>query len=309
MKKIIDLIATGSGKKPEQLEKAMVLIENIGFIPRAPKTIFGDHPLYANTDENRLKNLVEALYAEDSEIIWCLGGGSGTTRLLPHLNKLAPPTSQKMVIGLSDVTALLLFLSQKWGWQVVHGPPAGYTALKKFTPEAIDTIVQLIQGKTKVLGFKNLVPLNPLAQKHQVIEGLITGGNMSLIEYSVGAPWQIETQDCILFFEDINEEAYRIAERLEHLRQAGIFKGVKAILFGDLSHTEIEKNKPDLVEFVLKDFAEDIEIPCFSNLHVGHNELCFPLIINLKAKLTTGLEGELKQYIEERKSSHTIYTK
>jgi len=295
MKKIIDLIATGSGKDPEQLERAITLIEDLGFIPRASITIFGEHPLYSNTDQQRLENLTDALYAEDSDIIWCLGGGSGTIRLLPHLYDLTPPTKHKMIIGLSDVTALLIFLSQKWGWQVVHAPPAGYPALNKLTPEALEAIVQLIQGRTKALCYGDLLPLNSTAQKDQVIEGLLTGGNMSLIEYSLGTPWQIETQNRILFFEDTNEEAYRIAERLEHLRQAGIFKNVKAILFGGFSHTEKEKNKPDLVDFVLKDFAENIEIPCFSNLPVGHKDYCRPLIINLKATLTTGHTGKLVQ--------------
>ena len=297
MKKIIELIATGSGKSPEKLEKAINLIENLGFSPRASKTIFGEHPLYANTDQKRLENLIDALYAEDSDIIWCLDGGSGTIRLLPHLGRLVPPAKPKLVIGLSDVTALLVFLSQKWNWQVVHAPPASYAALNKLTPEAFDLLIEVIQGKTKTLSYDNLVPLNPIAKKNQGIEGRLTGGNMSLIEYSLGTSWQIETQDRILFFEDINEAAYRIAERLEHLKQAGIFKHVKAVLFGDFSHEEKEKQQPSLVDFVLKDFAEHCEAPCFSNLPVGHKDYCRPLIINLEATLTTGPKGKLVQQI------------
>lgn len=297
MNKIIDLIATGSVKSLERLEKATILIETLGFIARASKTIFGEHPLYANTDQKRLENLMEALYAQDSDTIWCLDGGSGTIRLLPHLQSLTPPPKNKMVIGLSDVTALLLFLAQKWNWQVVHAPVASYAALNKLTPQAFNALIEVIQRKTITLCYGNLTPLNAAANETQLIEGLLTGGNMSLIEYSIGTSWQIETEGRILFFEDINEEAYRIAERLEHLRQAGIFKKARAILFGDFSHTEKEKNKPDLIDFVLKDFAGKIEIPCFSNLPVGHKEFCQPLIINLAAQLKTGPQSQLLQYI------------
>lgn len=297
MKKIIELIATGSGTNYESLEKAKRLIESFGFVPRASPTIFGEHPLYSHTDQHRLQNLIEALYAEDSEIIWCLRGGSGTTRLLPHLEKREPPQKPKMVIGLSDVTALLLFLSQRWGWQVVHGYPAGY--VDKLMPEALEALIQLIQHKTKELSYGGLIPLNSLAKEKGVIQGLLTGGNMSLIQYSVGTPWEIKTEDRIFFFEDINEEAYRIAERLEHLKQAGKFKAVKAILFGDFLHQEKEKYRPDLIDFVLKDFANGIEVPCFSNLPVGHRDFCRPLVVNLEATLTTGPQGMLLQRLTE----------
>lgn len=300
MPHIIDLIATGSNKNREVLEKSVLFIEKLGFKPRVSKTIFGTHPLYVNTDENRLQNLTQALYAEDSEIIWCLRGGSGTTRLLPALDTLPAPQKQKMVIGFSDVTGLLLFLSKKWGWQGVHAPTVSYPALNRLTPDALDALVQLIQGKAKELRCENLKPLNLLAQKESVIEGILAGGNLSLVEYSLGTSWQIESKSCILFFEDLNEPAYRIAERLEHLRQAGIFKGVKAILFGDFSHESSDKNRPDLVDFVLQDFAERLsDIPCLSNLPVGHKDFCRPLLINAQARLITGLQGSLTQKVSK----------
>jgi muramoyltetrapeptide carboxypeptidase len=295
--KIIDLVATGSGKDDHTLKRATHFIETMGFMPRVSSTIFGSHPLYVNNDELRLQNLVSALYAEDSDIIWCLRGGCGTTRLLPYLNKLSPPHKPKMVIGFSDVTALLLFLSQEWGWQVVHGPTASYATANKLTLEALDTLVQLIQRKAPKLYYDKLTPLNPTAQQSHAIEGVLTGGNLSLIEYSLATFWQIKSQGRITFFEDINEQGYRLAERLEHLRQAEIFQGVKAILFGDFSHEEPDKYRPDLIDFVLNDFACKTNIPCFKNLPVGHVNFCRPLMINAPAILTTGAEGSLTQYL------------
>lgn len=299
MKKTIDLISTGSTKDPESLQKVFRMIEGWGYVPRASKTIFGEHPLYANTDKVRLDNLVEALYAEDSDIVWCFGGGCGTTRLLPFLQALKPPSKPKMIIGLSDVTALLLFLSQKWGWQVVHAPVAIQLVTNRINAEAAEALTQLIQGQIGHLRYDALIPLNESAREPAVIQGLLTGGNMSLIQYSIGSAWQIETDNRILFFEDINEEAYRIAERLEHLKQAGIFQKAKAVLFGDFLHTQKEKYHPDLVDFVLKDFAELIKIPCFFNLPVGHRDFCRPLIMNRGAVLTTGQQGQLVQSISK----------
>jgi muramoyltetrapeptide carboxypeptidase len=297
MSKIIDLIATGSKKDHVALKGSQLFIEKMGYKPRISPTIFGEHPLYVNQDEIRLQNLVDALYAEDSDIIWCLRGGSGTTRLLPHLFKLDKPRKPKMLIGLSDVTALLLFLSQHWGWQVVHGPTAHYAGINYLTPDALDKIVGLIKGTLPELIYNGLIPLNASARVEQVIETNITGGNLSLLEYSIGTPWQVQSQDCILFLEDINEPPYRIAERLEHLKQAGIFQDVKAILFGDFSHKEPDKHKPELIDFVLSDFSQKMPMPCFKNLPVGHVQYCCPLLMNAPVTLTTGPVGSLYQEV------------
>jgi len=159
--------------------------------------------------------------------------------------------------------------------------------------------VQVIQGNRARLSYENLQPLNDSAQKEQTIEGLLTGGNMSLIQSSLSTPWHIQTNSRILFFEDINEAPYRIAERLEHLKQAGVFKEAQAILFGDLTHQDTAVNNPDLTEFVLKDFAQKLDIPCFQNLPVGHQEFCMPLIINAAATLKTGSMGTLRQDLRE----------
>ena len=297
MSKIIDLVATGSKKDHISLKGAIQFIESIGYIPRVSTTIFGEHPLYVNQDEVRLQNLVDALYAEDSDIIWCLRGGSGTTRLIPPLFKLNKPSKPKKLIGLSDVTALLLFLSQQWGWPVIHGPTAHYAGTHFLTPDALEKIVGLIKGTLTELSYNGLVPLNERAHQNQIIEANITGGNLSLIEYSIGTSWQILSPDHILFLEDINEEAYRLAERLEHLQQAGIFREVRALLFGDFSHQDPAKNHPELIDFVLNDFATKINIPCFKNLPVGHVKYCCPLIMNEHVQLTTGQMGKLTQPI------------
>jgi muramoyltetrapeptide carboxypeptidase len=297
MSNIIDLIATGSKKDHAALKGAIQFIEALGYTARVSNSIFGEHPLYANTDDIRLHNLVNALYAEDSDIVWCLRGGSGTTRLLPHLYKLQKPNKPKMVIGFSDVTALLLFLSQHWDWYGVHAPTAHYAGLNLLTPDALDKIVRLIKGTIPELDYQGLVPLNSTAQQDQIIEANITGGNLSLIEYSIGTGWQVKSQNSILFLEDINEEAYRLSERLEHLRQAGIFTNVRAILFGDFTHTDSRKNHLELVDFVFKEFASKTSIPCFKNLPVGHVDYNCPLIVGAPAKLTTGATGNLQQRV------------
>ena len=52
-------------------------------------------------------------------------------------------------------------------------------------------------------------------------EGPLVGGCLSLVVSLLGTPWEIDTDGAILFWEEVNEEPFRIDRMLGHLRQAG----------------------------------------------------------------------------------------
>lgn len=279
-KKIIDIISTGSSCPPEHLDKACSFLKEKGFLPRASQLFFDDHPLYSCPDEQRFLNLKEALYADDSDLIWCLRGGCGTSRLLPKLLSLEPPKKKKILIGFSDVTALHFFLTQHWGWQTIHGPTLNSLALKKGqTASVILALDRLIQKDTAFIDLP-ITPLNEQARLQHPQNAPLMGGNLALIQRSIGTPWQLQTEGKILFFEDINEAPYRIAETLDHLKHGGVFQDVKAVLFGQFTHEDPKENHQKLLDYVLHDFAQQAPYPVFSNLAVGHTENNHPLQLN-----------------------------
>ncbi|MCB0392487.1 MAG: LD-carboxypeptidase, partial [Bdellovibrionales bacterium] len=118
---IVDIIAPASSSTGKDFQNALRFVHKMGFIPRAPKDIFGKDLLCANSDEKRFVHLKKALYAKDSKVIWSLRGGYGSLRLYPYLTKVKPPTKKKLFIGYSDTTAIHHFLNQKWNWQSLHG--------------------------------------------------------------------------------------------------------------------------------------------------------------------------------------------
>lgn len=280
---IIDIISTGSGCPEDTLQKAATFIESLGFEPRYSEKFFDDHPLYICNDEQRFANLKQALYAPDSDFIWCLRGGSGTSRLLPELLDLKPPKKQKTLLGFSDVTALHLFLTQHWGWKALHGPTLTSFALTGTTEPVKEHLLDLLKHqKTDIT-----LPLTPLGNPiPPSLTAPITGGNLALIQMSIGTPWQLESKDKILFFEDINEAPYRVAEMLNHLKNAGIFKEARAILFGDFFQEKPGGNDGELIDFVLKDFAQSLAIPVFKDFATGHIKNNHPIQLNARATLS-----------------------
>lgn len=249
--------------------------------------IFGADLLCANSDEIRFESLKRALLNPDTKAVLCARGGYGCMRLIPELEKMSPPTSPKLFIGMSDITALNLFLQQKWHWPVIHGA----LALDKFSPAAIDDMKSLMFGNDKQIQFQGK-PLNAAAKKSQTIQSSVTGGNLCLIQTSIGTAWQLNGRDKIILLEEIGERGYRVDRMLAHLQQAGLFKDATAILLGDFIGGE-EPDGKSLVQPVLERFAEHCAIPVVQVKGIGHGRDNLPIPLGTSATLQLGSEIKL----------------
>jgi muramoyltetrapeptide carboxypeptidase len=295
MSTIVEIVATGSNNTPEHLTQTRLYLEEHGFAPRISPHIFGEHPLYVNHDHARLENFLESLDRGDSTLIWFLRGGSGTLPLIPEILAHGPSKDPKILVGFSDITSLLLVAAQQWGWPALHAPTAYFTAAGKVDPVLAQHIIDILQGRCRHLTLEGLHPLNAQARGLDGVEAPLIGGNLSVLEYSLGTPWQLKAEGNFLFLEDINEPPYRLAARLEHFRQCGIFEGVKAVLFGDFRCLDPDPTFAGLWEFVMTDFSRKIGVPCFSGLPVGHMAQCHPVWVGRPATLDPK-QGTLSQH-------------
>jgi muramoyltetrapeptide carboxypeptidase len=265
----VDIIAPAGGCTPDSLIQIKTLLKNWQLNPRISPDLLGTDLLCANTDENRFKQLQDALLNTESSAVWCLRGGYGCTRLIPELLKLNAPKTNKLFIGFSDITTLHVFLQQKWHWQTLHGPSINQVAHDRIDVTSIQELKKLIFGKLDQLLF-SLVPLNH--KNHATpIKAAITGGTLTLIQTSLGTPWQIDANDKILFLEEVNESAYRIDRMLQHVQQSGILQQVKAILFGDFIPPQ-ENKETTLIQSVLTRFANEQRVPVLHIPGVGHGK-------------------------------------
>ena len=281
---IIDIIAPGYGAKKEDVKLAEAYIRKLGFTPRIPKDIFKPHPLHSQDDNYRLNHLMAALKAKDSVAIWCFKGGYGTAKLIPALAKITPPKHKKTLIGFSDITALHLFLNQNWKWQTLHAPVLWQLLHGKVEEDCGQQVKQYLLEKPAPES--KLTPLNAAAKNYSGT-AKITGGNLALLQTSIGTEWQLKARNRFLLIEEVDEAAYRIDRMLLHLKQAGSFNGVKAILLGDFTFAD----KPEEIKkitAILHDFATNITIPVFRIRNVGHGKLNNPLPFGVRAKIHNG---------------------
>lgn len=292
---IVDIVAPSSGLSLERLEKSKEFLRSWNLIPRVGTYIvttqtntplLGPNSLYANTDELRFEDLERSIHETDSKAIWCIRGGCGSTKLIPKLEKMNSPSIKKLFIGFSDATSLQIFFYQKWGWLPIHGPNLSQMAEATVSANTIQTLREIIFGQLKKNEIADLVPLNTLNKACTVVDGNSVGGNLSLIQASLATSWEIETRDHIFFIEEVNERAYKVAEKLEHLKQSGKFRFCKAVIFGVFSGPQEFKKENNLILEVLQLFACSLDIPVFLSSQFGHGLTNIAIPIGTPSRLT-----------------------
>lgn len=284
---IVDIIAPGSQKNPERLEKCFSFLKSWDLVPRCPEDIFGQDPFYTNTTPKRAAFLKQAVDAQDSAAIWALRGGYGSTRLLETLER-GCITKMKNLIGFSDITALHLYFYQNWGWPCIHGPTLGQMS-ENLVDDATVTALKDLLFRGVVPTLNNLIPLNSLAEKMDDVIARLVGGNASLIQYSLGTPWQIKTDDSFVFLEDVDEKPYRTLERLEHMRQAGIFNQARGIFLFDFTFNKADESAHEkLYPEAFKQFAHEVSIPVFKGQGIGHFKRNLPVVLGTFMRFKNG---------------------
>lgn len=281
---IIDVLAPASPSPLENLEEGVRWIMENGFTARVPPGIIKKDVFFAAPLKEQLEMMKDAVYS-DSKMLWSLRGGYGSMRLIPFMEKWKRPSQKKIFMGFSDVTALHLFFGQRWGWSTLHGRNVSAMSLAKKSKDR-NEIIQILTGKKEELVFKNLVPMNSAAKTAKLIRGTVTGGNLKLLQSSIGTSWELEANGKIVFMEDIGERGYAIDRMFEQLRQAGVIhKGLRAVVFGDFIEGN-EKDGRDLTGVALKRFAESAPYPVFKGLKSGHGDVNFTLPLHTKAEIS-----------------------
>ncbi len=288
---VVDVIAPGFRCTQEQLEGGIAFLQRQGLIARVPPDLFGEDLLCANTDAHRFAQLRRALYARDSRAVWCVRGGYGAIRIIERLQALKPPARPKLLIGYSDATTLHQLLNLYWGWPSLHGPLLDRLGSADIAEEQRTELHDVLFGGAPQTVFANLLPLNAAARRRQRIDSRLTGGNLTVLQSTLGTALQRRASG-MLFLEDIGERGYRIDRMLEQLRQAGVLRNIKAIVLGTFLGGA-ETDGSNLGPAVLERFAQSLPIPVLSGIQSGHGTVQRPVFLHSRAELHCGPEARL----------------
>jgi muramoyltetrapeptide carboxypeptidase len=280
----VGLVAPGSTFSREKFNNSVKALKEMGLVPVYGSHLFSKDFIFAGTVAQRTQNLRTMLNRKDIKAIWCVRGGGGSYAVAEELAKDKKPKHSKIIIGMSDVTALHLLFIQKWKWPVLHGPLFDRIGVAK-TPSLEKSVLKktLFDEKFRLKITGGLKSLG----KSGKASGVLVGGNLVLLTTSLGSSWEVDTRGKILFLEEIGERAYRLERFLTQLKTAGKFDGLKGVVIGDFT----ECNEPDgreLWKTVLKRHFGKSKIPVLMGVHSGHGAMRLTLPMGVKVRINTG---------------------
>jgi muramoyltetrapeptide carboxypeptidase len=249
------------------------------------------HGYLAGTDAERAADVHWALTEPGIDMVLALDGGYGAARLYPHIDwdNLGEP---RIFCGYSDITALHLALAKHGPWTTFYSPTFLRFTRKKdeLTKITEDTFHRAL--KPEPLGRVPEDPDDPyvLTVCDGVAEAPIVGGCLTLVASSLGTPYEIETDGCILMLEDLNEEPYMIDAHLNHLILAGKLDNAAGLVFG----TDVNLKPLTIPEYVesslsIEEILDELiappGIPAIANVPVGHGKTKVTIPLGVSARL------------------------
>ncbi|MBK8500891.1 MAG: LD-carboxypeptidase [Saprospiraceae bacterium] len=281
----IALIAPGSSVPPEKIEQAVVTCRSLGLEPVVSQYAMASNGYLAGTDEQRLEDLHSMFLHPDIKGIWCLRGGYGCTRLLPHINFELIRQNPKVFIGYSDITALHLAIGIHCNLVTFHGPVASSNATD-YTIERFKEVI-MKPGPLAIQSTEEASALQYVIRDGSA-EGSLTGGNLSLLTAMVGTPWLPGFAHKIVCIEDIGEKPYRIDRMLVQLFQATDLDKAAGIILGQFKDCEAKpEEKSFSLEETLRHQFKDISAPVFYGFSFGHIDEQCTLPLGQQAKFNT----------------------
>lgn len=262
---LVALAAPARRVSPEEMAPAIATLQSWGLRVRVPEGLYAAEGQLAGSDNHRAALLQGQLDDPEVRAILCCRGGYGTVRIIDRLDFTRFAQHPKWIVGYSDATVLHSHIHATLGHPTLHA-----TMPINFPAEGGNADTQTLRAAL----FGSEEPLawepHPLNRPGKA-EGLVVGGNLSILYSLLGSHSQIDTRGKILLIEDLDEYLYHVDRMMQALRRAGMLKELKGLIIGHLSdmHDNAVPFGKTAEEIVL-DAIRDHHFPVAFGAPIGH---------------------------------------
>jgi muramoyltetrapeptide carboxypeptidase len=266
-------------KLPNPMTDAIALLESWGLEVVLGETVGASYRQFAGDDELRAKDLQRFVDDNSIKAIIAARGGYGTIRIIDDVDFSNFSKQPKWLIGFSDITILHAHLFNNYGVQTIHGQ------MPVNIPDASSSSLESLRKALFGEEISYTVKPNSLNRPGNG-NGVLAGGNLSLLIAISNSVSDIDYAGKILFIEDVGEYLYAVDRMMRTLKRAGKLKALAGLIVG--SFTEIKDNDipfgqtiPEIILEVVKEYDYPV---CF-DFPAGHvpdnNSLVFGKALSL----------------------------
>jgi muramoyltetrapeptide carboxypeptidase len=249
------------------------------------KVVLGDHIYnknghFAGTDSQRIDDFQNALDNQSIKAIWCARGGYGAVRIIDDVNFNNYLKKPKWIIGFSDITVIHNKLNNLNSESIHAIMPSGIESLEP-SNESIIKLKSVLFGESLSYSISSNKD-----NKTGTSEGVLVGGNLTLLQTLIGSNTELKTDNKILFIEEVGEYAYHIDRMLYSLKRAGYFENCNGLIVGQIS--DIKENTTDFgmsINKLILDLLKEYDFPVLFDFPAGHEKVNYPIILGRNIKL------------------------
>jgi muramoyltetrapeptide carboxypeptidase len=279
----VGILAPAGPADVQALRAGADALRELGYEVVFGESVFARDGYFAGSTQVRARDLVAMFQSNAVRAIFCARGGYGSNYLLPALEQLEFRAHAKPFIGYSDITTLLT-RSVDCGMVCFHGPMVA----PDFSRGNADmrSLNAALSGEQLTLEFAAGDPVTTIVRGEA--SGKLYGGCLSLLVASLGTPYEIQTEDTILFLEDVNVWPYQLDRMLRQLELAGKLREVRAIVFGEMLNCGNSECDPSTRQTVER-LVGRLGIPVAYGLPSGHvsgANLTLPLGVRAEVQFT-----------------------
>ena len=262
----IGLYAPAGSAAPEAVARAVARLEAAGHRVVVDPTATARWQRFSATDDERLAAVWRMAEDPRVELVVAVRGGYGWSRLLDSIDFARLAATRKRWLGYSDFTAFQLAALAQAGMVTFAGP----LAASDFGAETVSSYT--LEHCWGVLGSdRYAIELTLGGASNFAGEGVLWGGNLSLVAHLVGTPYLPQIDGGVLFLEDVGDHLYRLERMLYQLHYAGVLARQCAVLLGTLNGLvpSATDNGYDLAAMIAHARAR-FGVPIFTGLPFGH---------------------------------------
>ena len=280
-------IVSPAKKLPKQIDFAIELFKKWGLEVIIGDSVYASHDQFAGDDTLRTNDIQRFLDDHTVKAIIAARGGYGTLRIIDDLDFREFEKNPKWFVGFSDITILLSHFFSVLHTQSLHAQMP-YT-FEEAMPDSLETLRKALFGEAL-----NYTYTSAFAGNAGSAEGVLIGGNLTLLVMIQGSVSEMDFTDKILFIEDVGESEASIDRMMRMLKRAGKLAKLKGLIVGAFNELPEEKIPfGQTPEEVIWDVVKDYDYPVCFNFPTGHIEDNKALVLGKTATLEVGKENKI----------------
>ncbi len=280
------IIAPAGHLNRADIHQAIEMLTSWGLVVQLGRNMFKQYSVFAGTDAERAADLQKAINDHKVKAIICARGGYGSIRTLEYIDWTKFKRSPKLICGFSDITTIHSFLGEMEVPSLHSIMPINFP---KASAEALSSFKNAIFGETLIYS----MPDHYLNRSGDC-NGLLTGGNLSILLSIKGTEFETDFEGKILFIEDVGETNYHLDRMMQNIKRT-VFPKIAGLIVGQFSEMKDGKTsfgKP--AEEIIAEACAPFNFPVCFGFPAGHVSDNRSLWMNTPMKLSVGSSAEIR---------------